>query len=196
MLNELLCDLPTYERILYAAIWIVSQEGLKGLSASKLAELAGISKSTIFHHFKKMDDIPVLILEKLHTEIITPVQQKDHDSIRTYLMDLGMGTLSDNPQHIMMYKAFLSLYEASMHDASLREIVNTCSYEFAHLLKQKLESLSSFPIEESTINNVINVIFMSLDGIALNYLIHGDLKRAEKAWCILIDALVSQYYLE
>ena len=44
----------TKQKIIESAIQIVSLEGIKGLSAKKVADNAGISKSNVFHHFKSL----------------------------------------------------------------------------------------------------------------------------------------------
>lgn len=186
----------TAERILYAAMQIISESGLKGLSASKLASAANISKSTVFHYFKKMDEIPGLVLEKLYTEIINPIQEKDHSSVYVYLKALGEASFSSNEQHLLIYKAFVSLFQASMHDPQLQKIVNNCSDEFNVLLYNKLRSLCHNPIDEDILNKVCHLIFMSLDGIGLHYLIHGDHNKALAAWELLITALTNQYALD
>ncbi|WP_069999018.1 TetR/AcrR family transcriptional regulator [Cellulosilyticum sp. I15G10I2] len=194
--NNLPTTLSASERILYAAMQIISENGLKGLSASKLANMAHISKSTVFHYFKKMDDIPALILEKLYSEIITPIQEQDFDNVYAYLSALGTASFSDNAHHIIIYKAFLSLYEASMHDPGLHQIVAECSHEFSLILSAKLQSLSPKPVNEVLLRDLTHLIFMSLDGIGLHYLIHGDRLKAQTAWELLIKSLVSQYHLD
>ncbi len=188
--------LPTSDRLLYAAMQMISETGLKGLSASKLASLADVSKSTVFHHFKKMEDIPVLVLEKLYEEIIYPIQEEAYASVSEYLKALGRTSFSDNEQHIVIYKAFASLFHASMHDANLKQIVNSCSHKFGSMLYTKLRSLSPISISDDTLMHLSHLIFMSLDGISLHYLIHGNYIQAQESWELLVNTIVSHYHLD
>lgn len=188
-------SISTADRILYAAMQIISEAGLKGLSASKLASAVNISKSTVFHYYKKMDDIPAFILEKLYSEIINPIQEDHYDSVRSYLKALGTSSFSSNEQHIVIFKAFLSLFQASMYDANLQHIVSRCSDQFDSMLYGKLRSLCNERIDDDTLKTLTHLIYMSLDGICLHYLIHSSQAQAQMAWELLIDALVDQYGL-
>ena len=47
----------TYTRILTSAIDLISENGISGISASKLSTLSNVSKSAIFYHFKTTQDI-------------------------------------------------------------------------------------------------------------------------------------------
>ena len=193
--NEIYTDISTSDRILYAAMQIISESGLKGLSASKLANAVNLSKSTIFHYFSKMDIIPALVLEKLYDEIINPVQEEHYDNVHSYLKALGTTSFSTNEQHLIIYKAFLSLFQASMHDVHLKEIVNNCSDKFGLLLYSKLYNLCHKRIDEDTLKTLTQLIYMSLDGIGMHYLIHGNQTQAQMAWEIFIITIVNQYNL-
>ncbi len=193
--SEVHTNVSTADRILYAAMQIISESGLKGLSASKLANAVNLSKSTVFHYFKKMDDIPALVLEKLYDKIINPIQEEHYDSVYSYLKALGTASFSNNEEHIIIYKAFLSLFQASMHDVHLKEIVNNCSDQFGSLLYSKLRSLCDKRIDDITLKTLTHLIYMSLDGIGMHYLIHGSQTQAQMAWELFIDTIVNQYTL-
>ncbi len=193
--NEVPENISTADRILYAAMQIISESGLKGLSASKLANAVNLSKSTVFHYFKKMDDIPALVLEKLYDNIINPIHEEHYDNVRSYLKALGTASFSNNEQHIVIYKAFVSLFQASMHDAHLKQIVNNCSYQFSSLLYSKLHSLCNNSIEDDTLKTLTHLIYMSLDGIGIHYLIHGNQTQAQMAWDLFIEAIINEYDL-
>lgn len=188
--------MQTTDRILYAAMQIIADEGLKGLSASKLADASGISKSTVFHYFNKMDDIPAMILEKLYVDIINPVQEEHYKSLRAYLTALGESTFSNNQQHIMIYKAFASLFQAGMHDEQLTQIINSCSEKFRLMLSSKLQQLCSSKLSDDDLTALAALIMTSLDGIGLHYLINKNQEQAKKAWELFIDAIVTKYDLE
>ncbi len=185
----------TADRILYAAMQIISESGLKGLSASKLANAVNISKSTVFHYYKKMDDIPSLILEKLYNEIINPVQENHYEDVGVYLKVLGSSSFSSNEQHITIYKAFASLFQASMHDENLQQIVQNCYQQFSRMVFTKLYSFCSEHIDDNTLKILTDLILMSLDGIGMNYLIHQNQNQAKGAWELLVDTIVKEYNL-
>ncbi len=191
--NNEVTNTSTADRILYGAMQIISQSGLKGLSASKLATAVNISKSTVFHYFKTMDDIPSLILERLYDEIINPIQESHYTDVRAYLKALGSSSFSSNEQHITIYKAFASLYQASMHDDALQQVVQHCYQRFHQMVFTKLQGLCSSPIDDSTLKTLTDLILMSLDGIGMNYLIHQNQAQAKNAWELLVDTIAQQY---
>ena len=193
--NEVQTNVSTADRILYAAMQIISESGLKGLSASKLANVVNLSKSTVFHYFKKMDDIPALVLEKLYDKIINPIQEEHYDNVHSYLKALGTTSFSSNEEHIIIYKAFVSLFQASMHDAHLKQIVSSCSDHFGSSLYSKLRSLCDKRIDDDTLKTLTHLIYMSLDGIGIHYLINGNQIQAQMAWKLFVDTIVNQYAL-
>ncbi|TCK98520.1 TetR family transcriptional regulator [Natranaerovirga hydrolytica] len=189
-------SLSTSDKILYAAMEIISQEGLKGLTASKLAKIANISKSTVFHYYKSMDDIPALVLKTLYSEIFSPLEQVNYNSVYDYLNTVGLTSFSKDEQQRLLYKAFLSLYQESMHNLHLKEIVNICSKEFALVIYTQLRALIKGTIEDSQVKNITQLIFMTLDGICLHYLINGNQQEALTSWELFITALIKHYNLD
>ena len=194
-MNNTHTEVSTYNRILNAAIEIISQQGLKGLSASKLATTANISKSTVFHHFKKMDEVPALVLKKLYDEIFLPLQNDKYNNVYDYLKVIGQASFSKNVEYIMIYKAFVSLIHASMHDAQLQDIVNGCSELFSSQLSTKIQELCNNQIDPNTLKKLSQLIIKTLDGICLHYLINSDQADAFTSWDIFIHALVTNYQL-
>ncbi|NLK97362.1 TetR/AcrR family transcriptional regulator [Defluviitalea saccharophila] len=50
------------DSIILAAIDIISESGVQGLSTKKIAEKQGISESLLYKHFKKLDDVLVEVI--------------------------------------------------------------------------------------------------------------------------------------
>jgi AcrR family transcriptional regulator len=53
--------------ILDATIRILGRDGPERFSASALARETGASKATLFHHFRTIDEIPILAMERFWT---------------------------------------------------------------------------------------------------------------------------------
>lgn len=68
----------TRAAIIEAAVSILGHEGPAGLTASALTRAVGISKATLFHHFRTIDEIPLVALEHLALQLqaFSPVQKK------------------------------------------------------------------------------------------------------------------------
>ena len=62
----------TRTKILQATVRILGRDGPGRFSASSLAKEAGVSKATLFHHFRAIDEIPILAMESYWTQSLTP----------------------------------------------------------------------------------------------------------------------------
>lgn len=88
------------DSIILAAIEIISESGIQGLSTKKIAEKQGISESILYKHFNKLDDVLVAVIEyfsQFDSMIANTVIEKDiscKDKILEYI------------------KSFVELYEA------------------------------------------------------------------------------------
>ncbi len=183
------------DKLLYAAMEIIAKEGLRGLSASKLAKAVGISKSTVFHYYKSMEEIPSQVLEKLYSEILQPIQEVEYDSCYAYLSALGKGSFAIDQQQLIIYKAFVSLFQASMHNQQLQAIVNNCSQRFSAIIYEGLKCFSSPAVDDHSLHLLSQLILKTLDGIGLHYLINLNQQEAEAAWSSFIEAIMRQYKL-
>lgn len=54
-----------------AAVRILSCDGPDRFSASALAREAGVSQATMFHHFRTIDEIPVVAIEQFWLQSIS-----------------------------------------------------------------------------------------------------------------------------
>ena len=61
----------TRQAILSAAITLMGRGGAGARSAAELAAEVGISKATVFHHFRSIDEIPVAALDLLTGLLLT-----------------------------------------------------------------------------------------------------------------------------
>ena len=74
----------TKEKILNTALLIISEEGLKGLSAKKIADRAQISKSNIFHHYTSVDNLLEVILKNLFADTLTNIPLETCNSLEGF----------------------------------------------------------------------------------------------------------------
>ncbi|HHW66325.1 MAG: hypothetical protein PWP07_908 [Epulopiscium sp.] len=87
------------DSIILAAIDIISENGIQGLSTKKIAEKQGISESLLYKHFDKLDDVLVAVLEyfsQFDSMIANTVIKKD---------------ISCKDKIIEYIKSFVELYE-------------------------------------------------------------------------------------
>lgn len=108
------------EQILQQAVALVAEGGIESLSAAKLANACGISKSNVFHHFKNTDAILLAVSDQV-TQMALSAIESSEDSLESYLDRLltGMLTMSEAEQAI--YKSFYAFYCRSLFDERLKQ---------------------------------------------------------------------------
>lgn len=57
-------DIPTRNRILIAAGKLFQSEGIRAISVDAIAEKAGLTKRTLYYHFRSKDDLITALLEE------------------------------------------------------------------------------------------------------------------------------------
>ncbi|ABB32468.1 transcriptional regulator, TetR family [Geobacter metallireducens GS-15] len=56
-------ECSTYDKLIKTAIMVMSEVGYKGMSIGILADMVGISKSTVIHYFKSKEGILLAVME-------------------------------------------------------------------------------------------------------------------------------------
>lgn len=88
------------DRIILAAIDIISESGIQGLSTKKISMKQGISESILYKHFKSLDEVLVAVVNyfsKYDTMIMNTILKKD---------------ISCKEKILAYTKAFIELYES------------------------------------------------------------------------------------
>lgn len=110
--------------ILDAAIEIMSTEGYEGLSASRLAAAASISKANLFHHFRTLEDVPIAAFEVIANQIVAaqlPANGTAHDFIAA-MGELALATLAERRG---FYAAYVSFLARAVFELRLKHSVQT-----------------------------------------------------------------------
>jgi len=67
---------PSHDRILDEAEALFASRGYSGTGLSELAERAGLSKSTLFHHFPSKTEIYAAVMERLFASLLGRVEER------------------------------------------------------------------------------------------------------------------------
>lgn len=174
----------TRARILEAAVELLSREGPDGFTASALAAEAGVSKSTLFHHFDALDEIPLFALEEV---FLAGMERVEHEarSLEEYLRVLfrEMHVLVDDRRFLRGYFVFLL---KGIFDARLGRRLATSGLEMHRTLASSLAPHLPGGADPDVTARLVEVV---LDGIALHELIIGDHDRLLEAWRLFLSGL-------
>lgn len=176
----------TKKHIITASMKIISEEGIKGLSAKKVADLSKISKSTIFHHFPSLDGILDEIFESMLAYLVEPIDSQKAPDLEGFLSSLGENIYSLSDEEKLTYSVLLNFYNTSLHNKKYRislikakeEMIEAIATQLSHYSSQKKERLLQ----------ISEMMIMTLDGYGLHFLLDSDKSTFEELWALQIKA--------
>ena len=178
--------------ILDAAIRILGRDGPERFSASALARETGVSKAALFHHFRVIDDIPMLALERFWTQSLSP-EKKHTASARAYLMQLG-GQILDLPrQRLTFLKPQVVFLVKAMFEPGLQ----ACLAEGAEAMHSQMvgELSARLPrrLKPAEVEATARVVEMTLDGLMMGMAATDSAEArtlSRRAWERFVDLLL------
>lgn len=168
------------KKIIEAAISIVSLEGSKGLSAKKISDIAGISKSNVFHHFGSVEGIMEEIMRSISSSYFEPVNDGDFESLESFFDLLGNIAFNLNEKEITQYKVVFSFYNDTMFKDKFKSDLRNLKKRFADYLRESVLTIEKIEID----NELAELIAIDLDGLGLHFLIEEDFDKYIKLWSI------------
>lgn len=178
----------TKNRIIEAAISIVSLEGTKGLSAKKISDIAGISKSNVFHHFASVEGIIDEIMKTISSTYFEPVNEDDFKSLENFFDLLGQIAFNLSDEELMQYKVVFAFYNDTMFEDRFKSDLKKLKQKFGEYLKDSI-----FKIEKIRISDdLAELIAIDLDGLGLHYLIELDYDKYIKLWNLKSKMYISE----
>lgn len=179
-------------RLLHIAISVVAESGVRSVSAAKLAEAAGISKSNVFHHFKTIDELLLATLKQL-TDAMLEAMRIEFQSTDHFLDQISKAILSDVKEQTDSFKAFLSFYHEGLFDTRYAEVLDESRAQMLKIIENHLRRLTTTSMEQNQLEAASALILSVLDGIGLHYLIGGNRDTFAKAWKFQEELLRKQF---
>lgn len=110
MLGQLIQTEQTRQQILAGGFQCLKEKGIKGLTAAQIAKAAGISKSGFFHHFPKIDDFFLYMLDQMIQMLDIQVQQANPKTMVELLktsFDTTLKMLDEIPEFMVAIYYFI-----------------------------------------------------------------------------------------
>lgn len=178
----------TKVKIMFATLEYIAEFGLKNLSASKVAKLAGVSKSNVFHHFESIEKLPVEAMKLLICDVISINKMKNCNSFKELLEEIGHSMFDLDEQHTKLYRAFFVLYNESFHDVRYAEVIHDIKFEFASILKEIIISLEGDNFED--LEDYCHLIAIVADGFGCHYLTDLNSEYYTRVWALQVEMLL------
>ena len=118
-------EFDTHEMIMEATVWVLAEEGFRGLTLRKVAERAGKNRGLVHYYFDSKDDLLRSLLDHVFdgTKRLLGIDEADdpEDKLRTALrfFAYGPGGIDEHGRHYQM--AIFQLQALAAHDPELRE---------------------------------------------------------------------------
>ncbi|UOE94795.1 TetR/AcrR family transcriptional regulator [Alkalihalobacillus sp. LMS39] len=176
----------TKERILAASIRICAEEGIEGLSAKKIADFLGISKSNVFHHFGSVDELLNVMFETILVSLVKPIKSHHGPNLKAFLSFLGESIYSLSEEEKGTYSVLLNFYNFSLYNEKYKAYLLKTKNEVIDAIATQLSRYSSQKRER--LLKVSEMIIMTLDGYGLHFLLETDLDNFKEIWTLQVDA--------
>ena len=124
------------DRILVAAIELISESGLSALTLKGLAMKGNIQENVIYKHFGGINEVEFFV--KFDRSIMDTVRSKESDTF-TKIQDFFdvYATYYGNYKEI---SAIILNYEELLHNSDTREMISQCIEERARFLTELIEA--------------------------------------------------------
>nr|WP_279230869.1 TetR/AcrR family transcriptional regulator [Natranaerovirga hydrolytica] len=172
--------------MLTASMKIIAEEGIEGLSAKKIADLLGISKSNIFHHFGSVDEVLNVVFENILAYLVEPVKSHQCPDLEVFLLFLGESIYSLSEEEKLTYSVLLNFYNACLYNEKFRTYLLKTKDEMIVAIATQLSRYSSHRKER--LLQISEMIIMTLDGYGLHFLLESDIITFRKIWALQVEA--------
>ena len=170
------------EALVEAAIAILSEQGLAGVTYRSVAERAGVTHGLVRHHFRTLSEL-----------LRRAVAEWGQGSRRSTLLEPGTGDLADLaaelPQDLAMHAAeHVAMYELAMDAVRSPEIRGEVRETYAEYIASVTRELerAGFGARSSELGRLA---FAAIDGLVLQQLILGEPQRLEEGLALLRSVL-------
>ena len=148
----------THEMIMEATVWVLSEEGFRGLTLRKVAERADKNRGLVHYYFDSKDDLLRSLLDHVFdgTKRLMGIDEADEpiDKLWTALrfFAYGPGGIDEHGRHYQ--KAIFQLQALAAHDPELRRRF-TRNYRYnvdliASIIEEGLEAGAFRPVDPET----------------------------------------------
>lgn len=178
--------------IVEAAIGLLADGGSEALTASALAERAGVSKANVFHHFARLDDI---VLEAFEAFLMNmPSMQPAPDmTLRDWLMALGADTTASMDADPALSGAYFGFVAKARADAHLREKLAELALRVRGQFEAALMALAPDRFSEPERQALAALILITGDGLALHrHLFPDEAASQAAAWARFVEMICAK----
>lgn len=162
----------TRKRIMDAASRLIDKEGVQAVSTRRIATMAGISQSSLYHHFKSADEIIINSMAERAKQNMAGMKVEQYTSIEAYLKAL----FSMIHQQITKRSvgSYFSIMEKARTNDDFREEVMAMGKGLLGQLGEHLQLVAKKPIPPAKLEAVLFAFSMMREGLISHVQIYRD----------------------
>ena len=177
-----------YKNIIDATISLISENGIKNVSAAKVATSVGISKSNVFHYFNSVDKLLLATLEEIMLLLVGAIDNDMPNNIEEVFLSLETTLFARDEKTAMVERAFWAFYCESIFNSDYREI-------FSKYLDGAIKDLTMLFSKVKGVENAEDLsrqIIAMLDGMCIHISITGNREEYLQAWHLFKKQIISK----
>lgn len=182
----------TKDKIIMVTLEMISEMGLKSLSAQKIASRAGVSKSNIFHHFGSVDKLPMAAMDHLKDMMLSHIERESTETLRDVLIKIGAGSLTCNEEESKIFRAFFHLYNESFHNDDYKMLLNDVRDQHTNLMLETIIDIEGDVFDKDDLEKLSKLITITIDGFGYHYMSDYKSKDYMDMWTIQVDMIINQ----
>lgn len=135
-------DLPTRERLLWAALLCFSQKGYHQTTTDEIVATSGMGKGTLYRHFETKNDLFVSLVQWLFETIGQEMVEFDADELSSAerLRAMVNHLLADLEQLLPFYRITLDYWAHTIEDEQVRHIFDVALDQFQTAIAPVIEA--------------------------------------------------------
>lgn len=162
---------------------------MDGLTASALAREVGISKATVFHHFPKLDEVPIAALDVL-SDMIIPQGPDETADLEEFLHAFGAASLNLFGTQGGIVHAYFSFLTKAMFEPRLKaKLVAGMDGAVARLTL----TLTRMIDDAARADELARICLTTMDGMMISAALTGDASVQAALWRRMAKLLAKEY---
>lgn len=151
----------TKQAILAATEKILTQKGGNCLSTRAIAKKAGISQSSLYHHFNTIEDVLFSCMQSMAEKRLMLYEKQEFSQLDEYFISLLDQSL-EAPQ--IWRDVMFSFKEKAQQNEKLNQKIMGLGQEHIRLFRSSIKSIVGSEIEEDRLDLVIFALSIFIDG--------------------------------
>ena len=184
----------TKNRIIQAALEILSTNGAPSLTSGKLCAALNMSKGTLFHHFDNMNELHLALLDYIFIETDPEFDSRQYHDIYEYNYHLTESIMAALEKYQNVYAALFSFFSQSIHNPDMRQKLRDHLNSDLELWTNNLFSRFENTLSANEKDNIVRMIDMYFYGLIAHCIIFQDPDRYKTITLEFMDIITN--YIE